>query len=64
LKEERVWQHRFGSISHARDVIGRWMRHYNTEASLRILNISLSLNLGFFIVELPRYVENSTSKHD
>ena len=31
LKEECLWQHRFESISHARDVIGRWMRYYNTE---------------------------------
>jgi putative transposase len=31
MKEECVWQHRFESVSHARDMIGRWMRHYNTE---------------------------------
>ena len=31
LKEECVWHHRFESISHAREVIGRWIRHYNTE---------------------------------
>jgi len=31
LKEECVWQHRFESISHAREVIGQWIRHYNTE---------------------------------
>ena len=30
LKEECAWQHRFESNSHARDVIGCWMRHYNT----------------------------------
>lgn len=31
MKEECVWQHRFESITHARAVLGRWMRHYNTE---------------------------------
>lgn len=31
LKEECIWQHHFESISHARDVIARWIRHYNTE---------------------------------
>ena len=30
-KEECVWHHHFESISHAREVIGRWIRHYNTE---------------------------------
>lgn len=31
LKEECVWHHRLESIHHARDVTGRWLRHYNTE---------------------------------
>ena len=31
LKEECVWHHHFESISHAREVIGCWIRHYNTE---------------------------------
>ena len=31
LKEECIWQHRFESLAHARDVVGRWIRHYNTE---------------------------------
>jgi len=30
LNEERMAD-RFESTSHARDVIGRWLRHYNTE---------------------------------
>jgi putative transposase len=30
-KEECVWLHRFEPLSHAREVIRRWMRHYNTE---------------------------------
>lgn len=31
LKEECVWQHRFGSYEEARQVIGRWIRWYNGE---------------------------------
>ena len=31
LKEECIWQHRFGSLSEAREVIGTWMRYYNME---------------------------------
>ena len=31
VKEECLWQHRFGSLSEAREVIGDWMRYYNLE---------------------------------
>ena len=31
LKEECIWQHRFESLPHARQVIGAWVRYYNTE---------------------------------
>jgi len=31
LKAECVWHHHFESLCHARKVIGRWIRHYNTE---------------------------------
>ena len=37
LKEECVWHYRFESISHAREVIGRWIHHYNTEPSQQAL---------------------------
>lgn len=30
LKEECVWRHRFESITHAQQVIGQWLRYYNT----------------------------------
>lgn len=31
MKEECVWHHPFESISLAREVIGHWIRHDNTE---------------------------------
>jgi putative transposase len=31
LKEECIWQHRFESLSHARQVIADWIRYYNTQ---------------------------------
>ncbi len=30
LKEECNWPHRLKSLSHARRVIGAWIRYYNT----------------------------------
>ena len=30
IKEECIWHHRFESLSHAREVIGRWIKYYNT----------------------------------
>lgn len=46
MKEECVWQHRFESISHARDVIGRWMRHYNTERPHQALGYQVPAQLA------------------
>ena len=31
VKQECVWQHRFGSLEEARRVIGKWIEHYNDE---------------------------------
>ena len=31
LKGGCIWQQRFESISHAREAIAAWVRHYNTE---------------------------------
>ncbi len=31
LKEECIWQYRLESLSHVRQVIGAWIRYYNTE---------------------------------
>ncbi|MEM7173632.1 MAG: IS3 family transposase [Pseudomonadota bacterium] len=31
IKEECIWQHHFENLAHARQVIGQWIRHYNTE---------------------------------
>ena len=30
IKEEWIWHHWFESLSHAREVIGRWIKYYNT----------------------------------
>jgi len=46
IKEECAWQHRFESISHARDVIGRWMRHYNTERPHQALGYQVPAQLA------------------
>ena len=46
MKEECVWQHRFESISHARDVIGRRMRHYNTARPYQALGYQVTAQLA------------------
>jgi len=46
LKEECVWQHRFESIRHAREVIGRWLRHYNTERPHQALGYQVPAQLA------------------
>ena len=46
LKEECVWQHRFESISHAREVIGQWIRHYNTERPHQALGYRVPAQLA------------------
>jgi putative transposase len=46
LKEECVWQHRFESISHARNVIGRWLRHYNNKRLHQALGYQASAQLA------------------
>ena len=46
LKEECVWQHRFESISHAREVIGQWIRHYNTERPHQALGYKVPAQLA------------------
>ena len=37
LKEECVWQHKFESLSHARQVIEAWIRHHDTERPHQVL---------------------------
>ena len=46
LKEECLWQHRFGSIEEAREVISSWIRYYNLERPHQASGLGVSGSIG------------------